>query len=722
MKLYKCLLFFLPLFLLLSVPVLGSTGLLENVNFTTTNELQNFQVKDRIKCWFNETNYWYCSYVKNSDKILYMELYNPAFTSLGSLDAENCLDSDGCNEADCNLQSWQTTAPNIHCIGIQDDTYEPMAIYNFSIASGSFATIDYNNYNVGGAMYMSIPTVSNKYYSNQIPYISWFKDDAGSNRSPQYTKTNSVGGNSHSGDGSWTIPSTYRLNGACSDSGGCDYQMVGCNNGNEILFILNGTTDRLDALVFDSDRNYLNYVESLIPYSTWDIQKDNFGVWHDSISDTIYLVAVNDSSSDPEMPLIHFASYSCNDASISYIQSKTMNQSFIESTVNSTANIKMQKPFLIKDVNDVFTLFYEFRSGSSYYIKSAQSIGDCSSCSEPIPTGVCNDGYEKYNRTCPTTAFCTNSTFWVATDFCYNEYQKEIGNYTLEYSPYSQEYECLTDLAETPETVSCSFKEDIPDNCLNVSVKITAIPDWYSEGLGCDQGNYTIKVCLPDKSDSCTEATYDCDQLNETLSKTYASYIGGDIATGSSWLEVDELCKCYLTYTDWFPVKLIPVGITEYRLKTNFKVTCQQPYESKWVCDENGNWERFQEIDGTFSDENFCTNGCNDATGRCFGNVNENAGNPLGLMYWVNFILQPNDDQKVIVALIGCFVIGSIAVGLNSKFGKDQNSVDFGISFLIGFGIGFVIFSVIGWIPAWVIGTIIVFGLGGFAISQIRKK
>lgn len=686
------------LFLAPSIALADDTG---TFNFNAQYNLFSGSLKDRIKCYQNvgsgDAN-WYCSYTLSADKLLYVNNFSSSFVSSGS-DTENCGDASGCLSYDCNWMPISSDGRTMQCIGVQDDANSPTELYRYYLSNTSFVSLDFVN--AGSAMVNGGLAVSDRFHISNLPLISWYRSG---DANPRYTVSNNL--NNKAGAGAITLP-------VSAQGTMTDMQLSYCGNYYH-WFIRNETSQTVTDYIFDYD---LNYQRSYTFDSTYVIGVEQWGVWADQTDQTIYLVTTNGTLGASDIPVISFHKYSCNnDGTLSEIYISTYNQTVIEPTANLTDNRYIQKPFLTKDTNDVYHLFYEFRDGASYTTNVSVEESGCEDCSAFLPQDECQGNYQKFNRTCPSYTTCTNTTYWTATTYCGIIQNETLGIYKQEYYNYFLEIPCETDLVRPPREVSCRYKDKIPVDCTNISVTITNIPDFYNAGVGDPDGNWTMTNCNPDKTSSCTAITYSCSDLNHTSFKTYTGYIAGQDATASASLKVDAQCENPLLFDRW-----INVGVTNYRLRSNFKLECDIPYTAQWLCDVQGNYEQYQQIDGTFTNETYCPNGCNNETGRCFVTPLSNPNKGTSLTYWVNFLFAPNDDQKIIHSFLWSILAGAgVSIGILSFTKGSKRAKDVVPLFMLFFGIGMIIFTVIEWLPLAYAIVVATFGLGGLAFKLLK--
>lgn len=663
--------------LVLSVLFLIPIALSYDFNFISNYTLNTFQTRDRIKCYFDSaSSHWFCSYIKTSDKKLYVEEFDKFFISQAT-DSALCHDASGCHSGDCNFISYSINGSTIECLGREDDASPGSELFQFDISAGTLTPITLFD-NTGSDDWLKIGQV-NDYYSSTGSMKVWYK--SATEPQPQYTTANTISG---SGSGTWTLPVNYR---GYPD----DLQLAYCN-GFYYMFLVNATTDKLNVLSFNTDRDYTG--KSWVLNSNWQYIDDAFGVWVDKNEDVIYLASTNTTGEDSEKGLLQLESYSCDAlGNIALNNFDLFNQSYFEPTVNYTATKFVYKPFLTKDDDGVFHLFYEFRSGASYSTRAWVEGSDCSSCSSWSPQEECVLGKQKYIRNCPAGSICTNTTYWAETSFCGKEYNKTLGVYEQNYTNYYNVTSCETEWFKTGEGVaSCSPLDiKIPSDCQNITVEEEAVP-FFEAGteVGCEQGRFYLTSCTPNFD--CFTGNYSCTQLNASLIKP-GSYSAGDTATGSSSLTVDPMCKCRFAFFN--------TGVQRFKLMETLKVSCNKPCRNEWFC-KNEDYTALRQIDCTDTNQTFCNSGCDYATGKCSvskDTVNDGF-NPGGAL---KFFTDPTPNQKILTALAGCGVFTVIGIAVS-----DRRNFLIPLVFL---AFGWILFTVIHYIPG-VFTILIVFFVG----------
>ncbi len=331
---------------------------------------------------------------------------------------------------------------------------------------------------------------------------------------------------------------------------------------------------------------------------------------------------------------------------------------------------EIQKPYLTKNDNDVFHLFYTLYDGNTFIsdLKVTIDYGECP-CSEWINTTECIGLYQKVNRTCHPVGCQSNLTYWTETVYCGILWNQSQGIYPQQKQTWTKQTSCETDWVLVGKGVAeCSPESiQIPMDCVNITVTETATPSWDTNlKFGCGSGYYDLKVCNP--SYDCFNQTYVCTQLNVSSSKISTSYLAGDIATGYSSLVVNDACKC-----EWF---IFNYGIHSFKLRESLTVTCDIPCRNEWYC-LNNDYRVYRQLDCTWTNETFCSNGC--SNGVCRTDTTDDPGNVLGGVFWIDFFVNPTTTQKLIQALAGSFVLGIF--GLNLDKGNEKGL----LLFLVGF-------------------------------------
>jgi len=255
---------------------------------------------------------------------------------------------------------------------------------------------------------------------NDVPITAWKKID--SDTDLYYTKTQTI--NNGNGDGIIDIPTTYHT----PD----DFQLAFCGGA---LHVIISKNDGIFDLIYDY--NSLNY-KNVYSFSLagWKVKENDFGVYVDN--NTLFIVSVNNTMSDQ---LLNIQSWSCEpNYKLSNIYSITLNQNTIDSDVNGTYN--MSKPFLTKDKNGIFHLFYVTKYPN--YQKLKVSIDYTCSCSSWSATSECNQNYRKYNRTCYPEGCESNTTYW--------NYEPSFCQQTCEPA-----WVCLDDDTKAYRNLDCSY-------------------------------------------------------------------------------------------------------------------------------------------------------------------------------------------------------------------------------------------------------------------------
>lgn len=396
--------------------------------------LNNTSSRDRIKMWQNTTyTEWFVNYVKSSDKLLYINIFDNAFISQSST-TKNCGDASGCINSDCNYVGGTPQGNLIECIAQQDDVQGTGKIYRYFVGNGTFFEMA-TGVDVTTNYYVVEPATVNDYFvSGSYSLKMWFKQASAND--PRYTITNTLQ-NNFDGDGSITLPILYQ--------DPSDMQIAYCR-GYYHIFVIKavGGQSVMTDLVYTIHPTFKIPQTNIQTYpltpSGWNIDDDDFNVLVKNNS--LYIVMVNRTT---PTPLIFYQKYSCNlDGSISLsIPTETHNQTEIEPTINMTANVYIKKPYLTKDASGTLYLLYEFVNNTYSQVKVASEVGACV-CSPFHATGECDGSNEMFNRTC-SPSLCNTTVQWTMTDTC-------IAGETC-----TPNWECYNATAKAYKQLDCTF-------------------------------------------------------------------------------------------------------------------------------------------------------------------------------------------------------------------------------------------------------------------------
>jgi hypothetical protein len=370
----------------------------------------------------------------------------------------------------------------------------------------------------------------------------------------------------------------------------------------------------------------------------------------------------------------------------------------------------LSKVFLTKDNEDVFRVFYQYQEPATgtYSIRTLGNFGDFA-CTDWVAQDICEYDQQKFTRTCVPEDAESNTTYWATTTYCSKQYNESAGIYQQGYEDIYISDTCNTDWEEVPGVESCRLAKEIPHNCENISVEVQGYPAF--EGReGCDDGNYTLTICNPDLDTDCISETFNCEYFNGTLIKEYTDYVAGEWATGRVVTAIESTCRCPLFFGRW-----IPFGITRFRAEGTLRISCVAPYETGWNC--QGNYEVFQNIDGTPSNETYCDYGCNEDTGRCISSQDavSEGSTAIGFEFWNEFFTNPSPTQKLIQAIFGMLLVGGTFTIIAGAFGLDKRHLF--IAFILGFAGSFIFFVSVGYIPGIWVAVLIIFGGLGFYLK-----
>ena len=251
-------------------------------------------------------------------------------------------------------------------------------------------------------------------------------------------------------------------------------------------------------------------------------------------------------------------------------------------------------------------------------------------------------------------------------------------------------------------------------NCTNVIVNSSFnLYTIVSDSIFRTQKNqFTTTICNPltscynNDSYVCQDAYYS----NLTFSKNSDSYIGGDSAK-AGFIVNGYPCK---VSSNWFGYE----GWIKYGIIGDICYSCDKLCGG-YKCESAGliDYSIFENPDCstnlTLSSE--CINGCELTTGLCKGGTTpDQVQDNLNPVNWINALLHPNANTKLMLGLSLSFSLGIIGLYMIG------NSANNGVIFTIGFAIGFIIFSFAGWIPI-VFSIIIVFMVGGYGLLKFIK-
>lgn len=675
---------------LIAVIVLINSAVAYDIDFVANYTLGSSTIRDRPKCFQRQDDYhWYCTYLKTSDKKTYVEEFDDEFVSLNT-DSFSCSDASGGLYTDCNYIGGTDDGNVIDCLCKEDDASPKSELQRFYYDNESLVQIDLETADI------YFPAVVNDYLTATGSPKLWYKS-AGTE--PRYMTDDDI--NSGDGTGYFNFPSDY-------ETYPDDFQAVYCGN-SYILLMYNVTgSGTLVSLSFDTDRDYTGNSYNLI--SGLSLLEDSWGVSVDNAADgdVLLLAAANKTGyGSTDYPVIMFKGFSCNPGgSLSQVFEVTYNQTDFESDANATASKYIAKPYLTKDFQGNYNLFYYYISGASGSLKAAVQGTDCTSCSNWVATSDCYDGQQKYNRTCPTGTTCTNQTYWTPTSYCSNIYNQSQGIYEQQYTSYKEVSDCVGDWVDVGTGISeCSPPSiTIPADCSNITVREQAVPeyDMYFGGQGCEQGRFYVTACTP--SWNCASGNYSCMQTNTSTERAYSDYSAGEVATGFSSMHVDTECKC-----SW---GLFDYGIKKFRLHETLIVSCDIACEEEWYC-LNDDYLGLRHIDCSVTNQTYCDYGC--SGGECRGSATEDSSVPTSYDYWENFFLNPSPTQKFTQALLGCSILG--IVGLVIGFNLNIRGSTIGLLFLVFFGVAWIGFILAGYIPA-ILTIIMVFFIGGYMLLK----
>lgn len=653
-------------------------------NFTTPTEIYSGTLYRGLPKGYYDgvTGNWfvYLPIADGSEAVLTVKKYDTDWTVLDT-DSEDCTNAgDNCYDTDCNYVIGEERY--FECLGRENDGTPEFILYKYFFDNTSFVTIDTRS------SYLTYPltlAVSNRYEDVSgvaSPLVLWNsfirQDDL------YYSLENDIGTGTKI-----DIPATYHQ----PDN----VQTVYCN---DAYYVFIEYSDSLFALVYDLDLTYQT-VYSLSP-SGWYLQDNYYGV--ESIDDNIYLVQVNDTLADNDGGLINIQSLYCDsDYTLTEVFQQTYNQTDIEATANITANDKITNPYLTKDQNDVFNLFYQFDGG----IKNAEDFASCV-CGSWLNTTICTDDKIKQTRSCFPTG-CDDVIRFVDSTYCEKQLNISQGIFNQEYRVYSDSSICDTDWVETLENpiTRCDSQIEIPQNCVNPNItnKLNLLTEYVDIILQGNTNNFTSKVCSP-LADCDVDTNYLCQDVatgNVTWTKEVTTYVGGDSVSSGFVIDGTDCA----TWKAWFVSIGAKEGWYKHRVIGTTNLNCELACGgTKCLTEGLVEYSATEFIDCTVNttSKTECDYGCDTNTGLCKTATGGAEGdeddwlekgkfdNPI---YWLNILIKPSATMKFIYSLFVSSILGVVGISIT----KDKHPM----MFLAGFAVGFIFFVLIGWIPAIVL-------------------
>lgn len=662
-------------------------GLSHDFNFSTATEIYNGALYRGLPKGYYDgvSGEWfvYLPVADGSEAVLTINNYDTDWTQLDT-DSEDCNNAvDNCYDTDCNYIIENDRY--FSCLGRENDGSPDFMIYNYGFDNKTIVTVDTRT------NYLTYPltlAVSNRYVDTSGVYSPLFiwNSFVGPPNDLQYNLNFDVGTSS-----SIDIPTTYHQ----PDN----VQAVWCN---DYYYLFVEKSDSLFTLVYDENLDYVT-VFSLSP-SGWYLQDNYYGV--DSIDDTIYLVQVNDTLADNDGGLINFQGLYCEQSGyLTQVFQNTYNQTDIEATANVTAGKKITKPYITKDGNDVFNLFYQY--SSKVYV--SEDFASCN-CGTWLNTSICSDQKIKQVRSCYPLE-CSDTERFIASTYCEIQYNKSKGIFQQDFKPVSGSVGCTSGWI-TPEDgliASCDVYLEIPQNCTNVLTNSTMriLANAYDSIFRVNSNTFITDICNP-RTD-CDTYYPECDSLynrNITYLKNYEGYLAGTTASAGFQLLASP---CVATSSFWGSE-----GWYEYAVIGGLSYSCDIACGG-WTCVKEGlvDYSVYEEIDCSYNTttKTECSYGCNKDTGRCL-TVSTGEKNTATSVF--SNVFNPNPQMKVFLSLVGCAGLGFIGLAFSKGIDKGKSG---GLLFMILFSCGFILFTFLGWIPVIMI-IIIVF----FSIAYIGLK
>lgn len=132
------------LFLVTSLILIsGVYALPFSFDFENPTLLRTFEPEERVKAFQSEDGSWYLGYIDSSDSKIYIEEFNSGFSSQGRYTESNgfCFDSSDCASGDITYYQDDLGNEYIRVVGLEQDTYPRLEIYDYDINSGTASLI-----------------------------------------------------------------------------------------------------------------------------------------------------------------------------------------------------------------------------------------------------------------------------------------------------------------------------------------------------------------------------------------------------------------------------------------------------------------------------------------------------------------------------------------------------------------------------------------------------
>jgi hypothetical protein len=168
-------------------------------------------------------------------------------------------------------------------------------------------------------------------------------------------------------------------------------------------------------LIFDYSHNYQTVYS--LTLADWTYNTYDYGVWVEEDENMLHFVAVNNTGGDSGSGLVNIQAWECSGYGLNYVFSEVFSQNEINSTADYSANRYMRLPYLTKDLEDRYNLFYMWYDNGSYSIDVAVEEDVCVRGAW-TPTEECFGSYRKFNRTVFPEGCDTNTTYWAMDEYC----------------------------------------------------------------------------------------------------------------------------------------------------------------------------------------------------------------------------------------------------------------------------------------------------------------
>lgn len=366
---------------------------------------------------------------------------------------------------------------------------------------------------------------------------------------------------------------------------------------------------------------------------------------------------------------------------------------------------QIKKPYLTKNSDGIYYLFYEDVTPTNHYLKV--SYENPCFCSVWVNTTTCVEDRILQTRNChPDLCDDEDEERYVESIYCQKEFNRTQGIYTQRTETFQDQSSCETDWFDVGSGIAECYPLplEIPIDCVNIHTWIEAIPvfDAFND-KGCSEGLYHLTTCNP--TYECFNQNYTCEQMNVSQKDYHYGYTIGDTATAKASLSVDNACRCEWAFWDY--------GIKRFKLRASLYLRCDRPCQEEWIC-INTEYKALKHIDCSISNTTLCEYGC--SNGICSGITDDDS--PYSTKSIWDNLFKPSRTTKFFYSLSGSAIIGIALLAVGNSF--DKHNRNGGILFMLGFGIGFAFFTLIAWIPAPIIFIIIFFG-GAYALFKNLK-